>query len=78
MAKKIMKNYHSNTKQSTRTIIIHYKKGMNAISVKSSASVLVTVVSSIKQKIHFINSLRQLNVFVRIYNRPFVLNLKLF
>ena len=38
---------------------------MIAISVNSSASVLVSVISSIKQELRFINPLRQLNMFVK-------------
>ena len=38
---------------------------MIAISANSSASVLLSVISSTKQKICFINSLQQLNMFVK-------------
>ena len=65
---KPMKSYHSNTRQSTITIIIHYRKsqtGMIASSVNSSASVPLSVISSIKQELCFINPLRQLHMFVK-------------
>ena len=54
--------------QTTRTMIMHYRKSQTGrifISVNSSASVLLSVISSTKQEIRFIMSLRQLNMFVK-------------